>query len=433
MNVTTMLTRRLLADDADGPGPLPRIGPEALVALLREAGLTGRGGAGFPVWRKLAAVAETGRVPVVIGNGSEGEPASAKDRVLLTYRADLVLDGLQIVAGALGARTAHLSLPAALAPRLEARLRARRDPIAVTITVAPDRFVAGEASAVANAVAGRTVAGRSGAGGSGAGRAGVDQAGVDQAGVDQAGVDQAGAGRAGAGRVALPSDKAVRLSRSGVGGAPTLVQNVETLAHVALIARRGAAWFREAGTAEEPGTFLATVGGAVARPGVLEAGYGVTLAELIDGAGGATAPIQAVLMGGYHGAWIPALPDLPVSRAGLAGYAASPGAGVVHVLPADACGLAETARIAGYLAGQVAGQCGPCVNGLPRLADTLTQLTNGLPRAAEVARLAALVDGRGACHHPDGTVRLIRSSLALFAADVDAHLTGRCLANGAPR
>jgi len=400
--VTTSLTRRLLADDADGQRPLrggdpverradlplPRFGAEGLIALLREAGLTGRGGAGFPVWRKVAAVAEAGRVPVVIGNGSEGEPASAKDRVLLSYRADLVLDGLQTVAGALGARTAHLYLPAALAPRLEARVRARRDPIAVTITVAPDRFVAGEASAVANAVAGRA---------------------------------------------ALPSDRVVRLSRSGVGGAPTLVQNVETLAHVALIARRGAAWFREAGTAAEPGTFLATVGGAVARPGVLEAGYGVTLAELVDGAGGATAPIQAVLMGGYHGAWVPARPELPVSRAGLAGYSASPGAGVVHVLPADACGLAETARIAGYLADQVAGQCGPCVNGLPRLADTLTQLTRGRPKGAEVARLAALVDGRGACHHPDGTVRLIRSSLTLFAADVDAHRAGRCLADGASR
>lgn len=370
--LTNALTRRLLADDAQPlTGALSR---EALIGLLREAGLTGRGGAGFPVWRKLAAVAGA---PVVIGNGSEGEPASAKDRVLLTYRPDLVLDGLRLVADALGARESHLYLPADLMPRLAAHRRG------VILTAAPERFVAGEASAVANAVAGRA---------------------------------------------AVPSDRTERLAQRGI-----VVQNVETLAHIALIARHGPAWFREAGTADEPGTFLATVGGAVARPGVLEAGYGVTLAELVDGAGGATATIQAVLVGGYHGAWVPARPDLPVSRAALAPYDASPGAGVVHVLPADACGLAETARIAGYLAGQVAGQCGPCVNGLPRLADALLRLVHGEPDIEEVARLARSVEGRGACNHPDGTVRLIRSSLRTFAADVDAHLAGHCRANGAPR
>jgi NADH:ubiquinone oxidoreductase subunit F (NADH-binding) len=128
---------------------------------------------------------------------------------------------------------------------------------------------------------------------------------------------------------------------------------------------------------------------------------------------------------------VPPHPDLPVSRAGLAPYGASPGAGVVLALPTGVCGLAETARIAGYLAGQVAGQCGPCINGLPRLADTLTALAErrarpGLP--AEVERLAALVTGRGACKHPDGTARLIRSALRAFEADVTAHLAGRCLA-----
>jgi NADH:ubiquinone oxidoreductase subunit F (NADH-binding) len=225
-----------------------------------------------------------------------------------------------------------------------------------------------------------------------------------------------------------------------------LVQNVETLAHLALIARHGAAWFRAAGTADEPGTFLATVGGAVAAPGVIEADYGVPLGDLIDAAGGATADLRAVLIGGYHGGWVPAHPGLPVSRAGLAGSVlagsglagsgmaesgASPGAGVVLALPVNACGLTETARIAGYLAGQVAGQCGPCVNGLPRLAGTFTDLAHrrgrpGLP--AEVERLSALVGGRGACHHPDGTARLIRSALRRFDTDVAAHLAGHCLA-----
>jgi NADH:ubiquinone oxidoreductase subunit F (NADH-binding) len=382
------IARRLLAGPVDGRlDPLDRT---QLIEILRAAGLTGRGGAGFPVWRKLTAVAAGGGRPVVIANGAEGEPASGKDRALLAYQPNLVLDGLQIVAGALQAGAAHVYLPAAAGGAIRAALASRHgaglDPVPVTVHAAPDTFVAGEESAVVAAVSGRP---------------------------------------------ALPADKRIRVIESGVHGAPTLVQNVETLAHIALIARHGPAWFRTAGTPEEPGTFLATVGGAVAAPGVIEAGYGVPLGDLIDAAGGATADLQAVLIGGYHGGWVPAHPDLQISRAALAPFGASPGAGIVLALTVGVCGLLETARITGYLAGQVAGQCGPCINGLPRLAGTLTDLAHrrgrpGLP--AEVERLAALVSGRGACKHPDGTVRLIRSAMRAFEADVAAHLAGRCLA-----
>ena len=366
-------------------GRPPAPNGDQLIGLLRDAGLTGRGGAAFPTWRKLAAVADSGRAAVVIANGAEGEPASGKDRALLAHRPHLVLDGLQLVARAAGARRAYVYLPetanAALAVVLAERRRAGLDPIPLEIRITPDTFVAGEESAAVAAVAGRP---------------------------------------------AVPADKRIRTTESGA-----LVQNVETLALIALIARHGPAWFRSAGTADEPGTFLSTVGGAVAAPGVVEVGYGIRLGDLIDAAGGATAPLQAVLVGGYHGGWVPPHPDLPVSRAGLAAYGAAPGAGVVIALPMGACGLAETARIAAYLAGQVAGQCGPCINGLPRLADTMAALAQrrahpGLP--AEVARLAALVTGRGACRHPDGTARLIRSALRAFDADTAAHLAGRCLA-----
>ncbi|NMO53188.1 NADH-quinone oxidoreductase subunit F [Actinoplanes sp. TBRC 11911] len=349
--------------------------------LARDSGLTGRGGAGFPLWRKLAAVA--GRPAVVIANGAEGEPASAKDRFLMAYQPHLILDGLQLLARE---GKAFLYAPAASLPSVAAALAQRRDAVPVRLTAAPDAFVAGEASAVASAVAGRA---------------------------------------------AVPADKLVRLAASAV---PTLVQNVETLAHLALIARYGPGWFRARGTADEPGTFLATVSGAVVAPGVVEAGYGVPLGELLAAAGGAAGPLSAVLVGGYHGGWVPADPSLPVSSAALAAFGAAPGAGVVVALAASACGLRETARIAGYLAGQVAGQCGPCVNGLPRLAGTLRDLANhriwpGM--TAEVDRMRRLVAGRGACKHPDGTARLIGSAMRMFAADVDAHLHGRCLAEAA--
>jgi len=369
-------------------GRMPALDGNQIIGLARDAGLTGRGGAGFPVWRKLSAVAAAGKPAVVIANAAEGEPASGKDKALLAYQPHLIVDGLQLAARAAGARAAHLYAPRAALGALGRVLAARRgaglDALPVALHAAPDAFVAGEESAVVAAVSGRS---------------------------------------------AVPADKLTRITESGVDGAPTLVQNVETLAHLALIARHGPGWFRMAGTADEPGTFLATVSGAVAAPGVVEAGYGVRLGELLAAAGGPSARLQAVLIGGYHGGWVPADPALPVSRAALQPFGAAPGAGVVLALPASSCGLLETARIAGYLADQSAGQCGPCVNGLPRIAATLADLAHrrarpGLP--AEVERLARLVSGRGACRHPDGTARLVLSSLRAFRADVSAHLAGRC-------
>ena len=146
---------------------------------------------------------------------------------------------------------------------------------------------------------------------------------------------------------ARPRDKRRLIVEAGVRGAPTLVQNVETLAHIALIARHGPAWFRGQGTPDEPGTFLATVGGAVATPGVYEVPYGVSLGALLRGGRRPGRPLQAVLVGGYHGAWVPPDPELPVIPGRAAPRTAPrPGAGVLLALPARACGLVESARIA---------------------------------------------------------------------------------------
>jgi NADH:ubiquinone oxidoreductase subunit F (NADH-binding) len=106
---------------------------------------------------------------------------------------------------------------------------------------------------------------------------------------------------------------------------------------------------------------------------------------------------------------------------------ATPGAGIVRVLTRDSCGLRATADITGYLAAQSARQCGPCRNGLPRLAETLGALAyDGRCEPREITRLAALVDGRGACHHPDGAARLVRSALTVFADDIPLHQRGTC-------
>jgi NADH:ubiquinone oxidoreductase subunit F (NADH-binding) len=369
-------------------GPLPALDRRRIRAAVAAAGLTGRGGAGFPTHRKLEAVASAGHA-VVVANGAEGEPASSKDHVLLTYAPHLVLDGLQLAAVAVGADAAHIVVPSTAESSVRAALRDRRDAVKVTVHAAPGTFVAGEESAVVSAVNGGP---------------------------------------------AVPRDKGVRVLERGVRGRPTLVQNVETLAHMALIARYGPDWFRAAGTLAEPGTFLATLSGPVAAPGVYEFGYGIPVGSMLAAAGGATEPLQALLVGGYHGAWIPADTGIAISRGGLDRYGASPGAGIVVPLPVRSCGLTASARILTYLAGQSARQCGPCVNGLPRLAETFAGLAGRRPhpaQLAEVERLSRLVDGRGACKHPDGTVRFIRSSLRMFAPDVRAHLAGWCIAETA--
>ena len=205
----------------------------------------------------------------------------------------------------------------------------------------------------------------------------------------------------------------------GVRRRPTLVQNVETLAHVALIARHGAGWFRHLGTERDPGSALITLSGAVASPGVYEIEQGMALAELLDSAG-ATEELAAVLIGGYFGSWVPASQarGLRLSPEHLARHGASLGAGVIVALGASACPVVETARIADYLAGQSAGQCGPCVNGLGAIADTVRQLATGTAIGGarrDLERWTSELPHRGACQYPDGAARFIASALHVFA------------------
>jgi NADH:ubiquinone oxidoreductase subunit F (NADH-binding) len=393
-------TARLLgaaASDLDGHarqnGPLPwRGGVGRLVADVQSAGLTGRGGAGFPTWRKLAAVATAER-PVVVANAAESEPAAGKDVMLLTRCPHLVLDGLQLAVETVGATTAYLYVKPGPAERvaraaLAERAARRWDRVPVRVVEAADGFVAGEESAVIARISGRRP---------------------------------------------WPFDKRKLVVQSGLNGRATLVQNVETLAHLAQIGRYGPDWFRRFGTQDEPGTFLATVGGAVARPGVHEVPIGIPLSALLEQAGGPTAAPQAMLVGGYHGTWLPAatLGHTPVSRAALRPLGGSPGAGVVLVLSNVQCGLKETAGIVDYLAGQSTRQCGPCRNGLPAMAQLMRALADGrasAPMIDELLRLSTIVAGRGACHHPDGSAALVRSAVDAFDQEVRLHLGGRCSA-----
>jgi NADH:ubiquinone oxidoreductase subunit F (NADH-binding) len=234
----------------------------------------------------------------------------------------------------------------------------------------------------------------------------------------------------------LPSFRPDKGTALRIGRRAALVHNAETLAHVAMIARTGPDAFRAHGVVEDPGTSLITISGAVEHPGVVEVDRGTPLLDIADRAT-PIGPPQALLVGGYGGAWVgPAHFTTPYASLSLRTIGAAAGVGIVVVLGQEACGLMESARVAHYLAGQSAGQCGPCVYGLPAIADDLTRLAHGEVDPALMRRLTRRldqVDGRGACRHPDGAVQLVRSALNVFAADANAHLQGvPCLHRNRP-
>ncbi|MFI8071663.1 NADH-ubiquinone oxidoreductase-F iron-sulfur binding region domain-containing protein [Streptomyces sp. NPDC086033] len=370
-----------------------------LVEAVEAAGLTGRGGAGFPTARKLRAVAEGRGRPVVVVNAMESEPASGKDQFLLAVAPHLVLDGAVLAATAVGADTVHICLPRTrtaqyrqLSTAMGERHRARLDPVRLRLHALPHAYVSSESTALVRWLNGGQ---------------------------------------------ARPQGSPPRTHERGVARRPTLIHNAETLAHLALIARHGPDWFRRTGTPDEPGTTLVTVSGAVTTPGVQEVALGTPLATIVDRAGRATEALGAVLLGGFAGTWLPA-EDVrtPLTRRDLAALGAAPGAGVVIALPHSACGLSETARMLAYLAAHSAQQCGPCHFGLPAVAEDFTALAAGHADPELLSRLhrrTALLPDRGACRHPDGAARLAASALHAFADDVEQHLTrGACAAARRP-
>ncbi len=365
---------------------------EALLEETDRAGLLGRGGAAFPTARKMRAVAAARGRAIVVANAAEGEPASLKDRTLLEALPHLVLDGAVLAAFAVGAdeaivcvcETAHGAIESvreALSERRRAPGYEPYDGIAVRVSVVGAHYVGGQESALVSHLNGG---------------------------------------------VAKPLFTPPMPFERGVSRRPTLINNAETLAHLALIARHGADWFRQLGTPGQPGSALVTLCGPVAHEGVYEIEQGASLTSLIDAGGGLTAGVRAALIGGYAGAWVDGerLRGVALSNEHLAAHGASLGAGVVQLVSDEACPVAETARLGRWLAGQSARQCGPCVHGLQALADTLEEIVRGRARSRaleRVSRLASLVHGRGACSHPDGAVNMLLSALEAFPGEFAEH------------
>jgi NADH:ubiquinone oxidoreductase subunit F (NADH-binding) len=379
-------------------GELPEASP-AVMHEIERSGVRGKGGARFPTATKMAAVASRKRA-VVVANGTEGEPASQKDIVLMSHAPHLVLDGALLAAELVGASEVILCLKrgSAVQPTLERALAERRaygyDTIPITIVGAPNRYVSGEETALVNWLNGGD---------------------------------------------AKPTFVPPRPFERGVAGRPTLVQNVETLADVALIGRYGADWFRSAGSREDPGTTLVTLSGAVAAPGVYEVPLGSRIGDVLRMAKTDCGDLSGVLVGGYFGAWLPAstVAGVRLGVEELKRIGSGLGAGIIVAMPREGtCALAEVARATRWLADQNAGQCGACVNGLDAIAGAMEEIYAGDREgraAAQVNRWLSMMEGRGACKHPDGVARFVASSLRVFEPEIARHRHfGPCKERGAP-
>lgn len=396
------LTPRLLRSAAgrethteycDSGGYLPLSDAGALLDDIRRAGVLGRGGAGFPMAVKLTTVRAAGARgldTVLVANGEEGEPASIKDRWLLRHRPHLVLDGLGLAANIVGARHAHVYVSderaaQAMGAALDELLPDALGGVTVSVHAVQPGYVAGEETAAVRAINGGP---------------------------------------------AKPTDKPPRPFEEGVGGLPTLVSNVETLANLPYVQQHGADAYRQAGTEGSPGTFLVTLTGGGGAAGLYEIPFGAPAAELFALHGIAVDRVRGALMGGYFAGLLDRrVLDVALDHETVRGLGSGLGSGAISLLT-DECPVAVAASVLAYFDRENAGQCGSCFNGTAAMAAAAGALRDGVATAEDLERLqrwSVVLRGRGACGTLDAAANIAASLLSMFPDDV-----ARCLGDQNP-
>lgn len=349
---------------------LPDLDPDDLISAVAASGLRGRGGAGFPTAQKWEAVRRAGREadhpPTVVVNAAEGEPGSFKDRLLVRRDPYRVLEGAAIAARAVGGNRVVLALKAG------STVEARRLQDAITevgadwapdvgfeVFTGPREYLLGEETALLEAVDGRPPFPRI----TPPYRRGIDEETIDLREPDRTAANAELAG---------PSDASV--------AAPTLVDNVETLAHVACIALEGPDWFRSLGTDASPGSLVCTVSGQCARHGVAEFPMGTPLGEVLAAVGAVDRRDVAAVLPGVSGAWLgPDDLDLPLTYEDFAAAGSALGTAGFIVAGAGADLLVLATAVARFLAVESCGQCTPCKQDGRTIAATLADLAEPGP------------------------------------------------------
>lgn len=351
---------------------------EEFLSILETSGLTGHGGAHFPVARKIRSAMQSPAGGTIVANAAEGEPGSAKDAALWQFRPHLLIDGMLILAQLIQAkrlviwihndeRASHRSIVEALKER-----EVSGSSVHIEILTMPPRYTSGENSSVIAGVRGEVIAPR------------------------------------------------YRLDKArpwGLGNPAILSHNSETLARVAMVRKYGVEAARY--------HLLTAIG--MDRRTVVEVSSSDTYGRVMTKVEGN----PPTLFGGYGAAWMPwdSVKNLQCDPATLRATGLSFGAGIIGVLPEESCPIVETGRVLTWMAGQSARQCGPCFRGLADVAQRWNDFSKSsisLDEYHTMLMRIGLIPGRGGCAHPDGTIRLARSALTLFGDEVENHLEGRC-------
>ncbi|MGO9693950.1 MAG: NADH-ubiquinone oxidoreductase-F iron-sulfur binding region domain-containing protein [Mycobacterium sp.] len=370
-------------------GYRPLADPDKLLDEVERSGLQGRGGAAFPLAVKVRAVRDNGRATggtVVVANGEEGEPASIKDRWLLRHRPHLVLDGLRLAAAMVSADRAHVyvSDPESARSVGAALTEQAVGDITIELCNVDPAYIAGEETAVTRVINGGP---------------------------------------------AKPTDKPPRPFQKGVGGRPTLVSNVETLANLPYLQQHGSAAFRSLGTSMSPGTFLVTLTGAGRPPGLYEIPHGLPFSELLALHGVSSEQVQGALLGGYFAGLLNrAVLDATLDHETLRGLGSGLGCGAIAVITDD-CPVAVAASVLAYFDRENAGQCGSCFNGTAAMAAVGGALRDGVATSDDLDRLrrwSVVLRGRGACATLDAATNVAGSLLDQFPQAVAHHLDDTC-------
>jgi NADH:ubiquinone oxidoreductase subunit F (NADH-binding) len=389
-------------------------GEDAVIGVVTDSGLRGRGGAGFPTGRKWQGIREAGPGRrFAVCNAAEGEPGTFKDRALLRHDPYRVLEGLAIASFAVGAERAYIATKARYDREAE-RLRSAIEEcaeaalfadLAIELVLGPDEYLFGEEKALLEVIEGHDPLPR---------LLPPYEHGLFATDV----------------QTGWQSVDAPTVGPKGQPN-PTLVNNVETLAHVPRIIRDGADWFRSVGTAESPGTTVATVVGDVAAPFVGEVELGTPLWDLVAEAGGLREgrKVQAVFSGVANAVITAEELDSPVSYEGLAAAGSGLGSAGFVVYDDSACMVEVARELSRFLYVESCGQCRSCKFGCGEITRRLEGIADGTGTDLDVevigARILSVTD-QTRCYLAAEEQILISSILREFPEEFALHLEGRC-------
>jgi NADH-quinone oxidoreductase subunit F len=386
-----------------------KLSPEDVIKTVSEAGLRGRGGAGFPTGKKWQFTREAPEEPrYLVLNGGEDEPGSKKDRVLLENLPHLVIEGSILAAYAIGATTVYLYINARYDDAIKSVNDALREAKAggywgesilgstfsldFEVVPAPHNYVAGEDTAVLEVIEGKKP---------------------------------------------LPRQKPPFPVTVGLFGKPTSVNNVETLANVAPIVLKGPDWYRKFGTAESPGTMIFSLNDDVERPGIYELPFGTPLRYLIEECGGGMKGgerIKAIMPAAPSSAFLPADKiDTPLDHNSMRNAGTGLGCGVVRLIAEGTCMVEEVLKISEFFTAESCGQCPACrmeTNTLTMMLKKVQAGQGGQAILEQFGKILSFNKGKGFCNLIAMPGPPIESALKLFPADFEAHLTmGKCQSN----